>query len=206
MKKIFISALIVLTVSFFTAALRGNEDSGWVVKINDQTITSAELDNFYYAHHRQLFHQIENTTTLSNENIDAHARNKSMVKRIPTLDKKLFLQELINQRLLVNQAVAEGYKDKTEVASLLKMAESTTLVQYFLFNKFRDDIAVSDTEVKEFYDQNQQRFPNTPIEKVSPKIRQFLSMQKMREKIMVYLNNLRESARIERNTKATVNR
>ena len=138
MKKIFAPALLVFLISLFTAALYASDENGWVVKINNETITSAELDKFYYAHHRQLFHQIETTSTLSNENIDTHARNKSMVKRIPTLDKKLFLQELINQRLLVNQAVAEGYKNKTEVVSLLKMAESTTLVQYFLFNKFKN--------------------------------------------------------------------
>lgn len=206
MKKILITSLSVFSVLCLNAALPGDVRSEWIVKINNEIISAGELDELYYAHHRQLFTQVENMAILSNENIDDHARNKLMVKRIPTLDKKLFLQELINQRLLINQADAEGYRKKNEVISLLKMAESTTLVQYYLINKFRDEISVSDAEVKEFYDQNNQRFPNTPIEKVSLKIKQFLAMQKMREKIISYLNTLKESARIERNPGSDINR
>ncbi|HPB82644.1 MAG TPA: hypothetical protein PK200_11460 [Spirochaetota bacterium] len=206
MKKIYVSVLLVFSVICISSTLHSEGGSEWVVKIDNQKIMGAELDELYYAHHRQLFHQIENTGTLSNAHIDSHARNKSMVKQIPTLDKKLFLQELINQKLLINQAVAEGYRKKNEVVSLLKMAESTTLVQYFLFDKFRNDITVSDSEVKAFYDQNKKRFPNDSLESVSPKIKQFLSMQKMREKIISYLNILKESSRIERNMSSEINR
>jgi hypothetical protein len=65
---------------------------------------------------------------------------------------------------------------------------------------------VSDSEVKEFYDQNKKRFPNDSLESVSPKIKQFLSMQKMREKIISYLNILKESSRIERNMSSEINK
>lgn len=199
--RLFLTFLLISSCALISIAC-GKGSNEWLVRINGDEITKTEFDQLYYAHHKQFFQQVLGLMNISNQDVDKFASDPGTVRRLPTLNKQIFLQEIVNQRLLFNKAVSEGYDDKEELRALLKVAKETAVVQFYIREKFKDDIAVTDSEVETFYNENRAKFKAEPIDTAEKKIRQFLSTEKLRKKMAMFVGNLRETSRIERNESA----
>ncbi len=169
----------------------------WIVKIDGEALTLQDLDQLYYAHHKQILQQLK--FDISNEDVDKFASDLSTVKRLPTLNKEIFLNEVINQRLMYQKAVEAGTLKSPEVKAMIKVAHDTAVVQHFIREKFKNEIAVSDQEVEAFYNENRANFKMEPIDQAEKKIRQFLSSQKLLKKMKKMVDDLKDIARIEKN-------
>ncbi len=199
MKAFKLVSFLMIMVFIFSASCGKSSQGEWLIKMDGEPIGIDELNSIYYAHHKQFFQQFLNIFNMSNDEIDKYAADPEMQRKIPTLNKQIFLNEIINQRIIYKKAVESGISNNKELKALLKIAEETATVQFFVREQFKNDINVSDKEVEEFYTQNRARFKMEPIDVAEKKIRQFLSAQKLSKKMMKYVETVREETKIERN-------
>ncbi len=165
----------------------------WVAKIDGETITLDELNTLYYAQHQHLLN-------ISKEEIDKYAKDPDLIKRVPTLNKKFFLEELIKQRLIYNKAVEDGLLDQKEVKAVIQIAREGAVVQTYVKEKFKDDIKISSEEIEAFYLQERnKRYRGVPIDQAEKHIKQFLLSRKMQRKLMTLVESLRDESVIEKN-------
>jgi len=186
-------ACTALVIALFPGCGKGE----WIVKIDGEALTVQELDQLYYAHHKQILQQFK--FDISNEDVDKFAADFTTMKRLPTLNKEIFLNEVINQRLMYQKAVDAGALKSPEVEAMIKVAHDTAVVQYYIREKFKNEIAVSDQEVEAFYNENRANFKMEPIDQAEKKIRQYLSSQKLLKKMKKMVDDLKDIARIEKN-------
>ncbi len=196
MRKLIICSMAVC-LAFIALAVFACGKGKWIVKIDGETITIDELNDLYYAHHKNALMQMK--FDITNDDIDKLASDFTFVKKLPTLNKEIFLNEVINQRIMYNKAVQAGVLDKPEVKAMMKVATDTAVVQYYIREKFKNEIGVSDQEVEAFYNEHRDNFKMEPIEQAEKKIRQYLSSQKLLLKMKKMVDELKDVARIERN-------
>lgn len=194
MRKIFI---IIALLSFVISLSCKKQFSGeWVAKIEGETITIDELNSMYYAQHKHLLN-------ITKEEIDKFSTDPDVVKRMPTLNKQFYLDELIKQRLIYNKAVKDGILDDTEIQSVIQIAREGAVVQAYVKEKFKDDIKISDEEVEALYaKERNRRYKGVPIDQAERHIKQYLFSRKMQAKLIQLVENLREQSRIEKNEEA----
>ncbi|RJR17894.1 MAG: hypothetical protein C4582_12280 [Desulfobacteraceae bacterium] len=97
--------------------------------------------------------------------------------------KSLVLQELKAQ----NFTSEKGTKDEDE------------LIEEFLEKKFADPPAVSEEEVKAFYETHKERMEGKTLEQIAPMIQQVLGQGKLEEEYARYLAGIREKADVKIN-------
>lgn len=198
----FVLVLSVIAASSLTLSCNKFGSGDWLVKIDGNSISKSDFNDIYYAHHKQFFQQMFGMLNVSNADIDKFAADPATMRRIPTLNKQIFLQEIINQKLIYEKADDEGYLGKSELQTLINISRETAVVQYYVREKFDKDIAVSDQEVEAFYNENRARFKAQPVEAAEKSIRQYLSANKLRRKMAKFVSELREASQIDRSPKA----
>mgnify|MGYP000945612317 FL=1 len=190
MKKINIVKILVLLVLTGFVACSGGE---WVAKVEGEKISLDYLNTAYYAQHKQLFN-------LTKEDVDKYAADPETSKRLPTLNKSIFLDELIKQKLIYNKAVEEGYMKNKEVQVIMDIAKEGAVVQYYIKEKFKDEITPNEKEVEEIYAQQKDKaFRGVPIDQALKRIRSELAGRKLNMKLMECVENLKEVGKIEKN-------
>ena len=169
------------------------KDSKWVAKIKGDKITMGELNSSYYGQQKSIY------DNLSNEEIDKLASNHEELQRNPTLDKREFLETLIKQRLVYNKAVDDGILKNKEVKSLIQMAQEAVVVGYYVKNKFKNQVEVTDQDISKMYADQKVRFKGVPIEQAELYIKQQLTQKKLQLKVRDLVETLKEEGGIEKN-------
>jgi hypothetical protein len=186
----FITALISLTI---LSSCKKQYSGEWVAKIEGEPITIDELNTMYYAQHKHLLN-------ITREEIDKFSKDPEVVKRMPTLNKQFYLDELIKQKLIYNKAVKDNLLDKKEMQAVIQIAKEGAIVQAYIKEKFKDDIKVTDEEVEMLYaKERNKRYKGVPIDQAERHIKQYLMSRKMQTKLIELVENLREQSRIEKN-------
>lgn len=72
--------------------------------------------------------------------------------------KKDFLQEVINDNLLYEEALKEGFQKDKEALKVIEEAKKKIIVARFLKSKVEDAIKITDEEIQEFYNANKASF------------------------------------------------
>lgn len=190
----FIIGVLFTALCASAAVSCGNGYSGpWVAKIENQTITLDELNTIYYAQQKSMYN-------LPAEKIDELAADPAHVAKNPTLDKEVFLEQLIQQRLVYRQAKEDGMLKKKELKALMDMAQEAVVVGYFVREKFKNQVEPSDAEVAEIFQKQRNRFQGVPIDQAEMYIRQQVSQQKLQMKIRNLVEGLKEVKKIEKKT------
>lgn len=196
MRKILIIFIIALLSFTISLSCKKQFSGEWVAKIEGETITIDELNSMYYAQHKHLLN-------ITKEEIDKFSTDPDIIKRMPTLNKQFYLDELIKQRLIYNKAVKDGLLNDKEIQSVIQIAKEGAVVQSYVKEKFKDDIKISDEEVEAIYaKERNKRYKGVPIDQAERHIKQYLFSRKMQEKLMQLVENLREQSRIEKNEEA----
>lgn len=189
-KIIFIPAVIIISLFMFLSC--GSEpESQWVARINEDTITLGQFNTFYYAQQKSIYNG-------TNKEIDARAADPDEVSKNPLLSKAEFLENLIRQKLVYNEAVENGVLDNKEVKALVQMAQEAIVVGYFVKEKFKDQINVTEEEIGQVYTKQKARFRGVPIEQAEQYIRQQLTQQKLQLKLRDLVESLRDEGKIEK--------
>jgi hypothetical protein len=196
MRKLFIIFIILLLSFTITISCKKQFSGEWVAKIEGETITLDELNNMYYAQHKHLLN-------ITKEEVDKFSTDPDLIKRMPTLNKQFYLDELIKQRLIYNKAVKEGMLDNKEIQSVIQIAKEGAVVQAYVKERFKDDIKISDEEVEALYARERnRRYKGVPIDQAERHIKQYLFSRKMQSKLIALVENLKEQSRIEKNEEA----
>ena len=183
---------ILFFVSFIVISCNNKFSGEWVAKIDGDTVTIDQLEIYYYAQQKSIYN-------ITKVEIDKLASDPASLEKNPTLNKQEFLEQLIRQRLVYKQAFEEGLLKNPEVDALIKMAEEAVVVGYYVREKFKDEISVTDEEVEKIYSQKRSNFKGVPIEQAELYIKQQVLQQKLQLKIRELVESLREKSKIEKN-------
>ncbi|MGQ9664906.1 MAG: thioredoxin domain-containing protein [bacterium] len=118
-------------------------------------------------------------------------------------DKPGFLEELITRQLLISEAKRQKIdkqEDYKEYAQQNPDKREDIMVN-LLLRKIASNITVSETELKEFFNQYKDQLPNKDYESVKEQLRPMAIEEKQRQTIEDFINNLKAKAKIVRNEK-----
>ena len=192
MKTKFLYSVIAIMVLAMVISC-GNQYGGkWIAKIDDETITDNELNAYYYAQMKSIYN-------LPKEEIDKLAQDPAQLERNPLLNKNNFLEQMIQQRLVYKKAIDDGTLKNEELKTLLDISKEGLVVQYYIREKFKNDISIAPQEVEMIYNQQRARFKGVPIDQAEMYIKQQLFQQKLNMKIKELVDTLRDEKKIEKN-------
>lgn len=111
--------------------------------------------------------------TVSSKNITAGefrssiARLPSYYQKIVDKDRKRYLDEMILEMLLFEEAVRNGVDKDKEVREVLEGAKRKIVTAKFVKNEVEDKVKVTDKEIKDFYEANKNEFKTPPMWRAS---------------------------------------
>ncbi len=173
--------------------------SDWLVEVHGEVITRSGLDELYYAFHRQFFQQMLGMVTVSKDEIDKFAADPEMVKGVPTLHKQVFMENMINNRLMYTKAKDDGFANRRDVKLLLKYQEVQAVATQYFMDKYRDDFVVTDQEIEKVYNEHRAELAKFPVDEAVKRIKANIVRGKMQRKAMMVYSRLREGSGIKWN-------
>jgi len=176
-----LSALLTLSVLMATSC--SNTTGDWAAKIDGKTISIEEFNRYYYTQNKMM------ANVNSWEDVDSLANDPSYANH-PFLNKSNFLDHLIAQKLIYNKAMNDKTIDKEELDTILDITKIQTAAQYFLSQKLKDKIQVTDEEVERFYNQNRRQFAGRTSNEATAYIRQQILAHKSRQEANKYVMEL----------------
>ncbi len=116
-------------------------------------------------------------------------------------DKAAFLEELIVKHLLLQEAqrknVAQRSEYKTAVAK--NPSQKDQIMINILLQDVAAQIAITESELREFYNQYKDQLPSKDFESVKEQIRPMAFEEKQRVVVEEYINGLKSNGKIVRN-------
>ncbi len=180
-RVLILSLLLTITAIF---SISCNNISGeWAAKIDGKTISIDEFNSYYYTQNKMM------ANVPSKEDVDKLAADPAYADH-PFLNKANFLDHLIAQKLIYNKAMKDKSIDKEELNSILEITKIQAASQYFLGQKLKDKISVTDEEVAEFYNKNRSQFAGRTANEATAYIRQQLMAYKSRQEANQYVLEL----------------
>ena len=134
----------------------------------------------------------EGISLSSQEKDEIYQKQKQAILEQNKMDEDQFLSVLEKQ----------GYQNEKEYKNEF-LNNPQLKVNKLIEEEIASDIEVSESELKEAYDENKEIFAqgkeNVSFEKLKPQLKQMLRQQKKRKKIDNYLSDLRKDAEITKN-------
>ncbi len=160
-------------------------------KIDGEVITVGELNQFYYTQNKML------TNLKTNEEIDKLASDPAYARH-PYLNKASFLDQLISQKLLYKKAFEDKSIDQEELKTMVEMTKVQTVSQYYLGQKLKDRITVTDKEVNDYYAKNRKRFAGRTANDATQMIKQQIFQYKSRKEANQYIMELMAESKVNK--------
>jgi len=147
------------------------KENEWVAKINDTTLTLNDFEREFGVHVYSL-------------PIDKNQKEKY---RQDSSNKKKFLSNLVNEYLIYQKALQEGYDKKGYVKDIVKAVTRRAIIQIYLNENIEPKLEdVSDEQIEEIYNRNKKLFAGVDIDVA----RQQIKMQILQKQYNNYLNEL----------------
>ena len=192
MKKQIITIILIFLLAFVLAC---SNDSGWAAKVDGTAISMKDFNRYYYSQNKIMLN------LATNEEVDELAKEAELLSRElqQILVKQNFLDQLIAQKLVYNKAYSDKSIDRKEMEALVEFTKMQTVASYYMAQKLKDKLNVTDEEVEEFYNANKQHFRGIPLsEEVMNSIKRQILMQKSQIETNQYLMDLITEAKIDR--------
>ncbi|MDR0747559.1 MAG: peptidylprolyl isomerase [Helicobacteraceae bacterium] len=138
-----------------------------------------------------------NGETITSEDINAllsQGQQPLTYEQLGDEDKTKVLNDVIDRRLLSQQARKDGIEKNADYKMALKVAEDNLAVNLWIKNML-DKISVSDKDAKAFYNENKARFPEQPEQVHALHILLDESSEAKAKEIIKELNGKKASAR-----------
>jgi hypothetical protein len=179
-KLAFVVVLVFVTVFALNSCKK--EPSNWAAKIGDDYITFDELDS-------QIKFQAK-MSMMPKEEIDKLLANPKI--------KQTMLEQLIQVKAVYKKAMEDKSLNKEELNQVIELSKIQAVTQFYVLEKLKSEIVISDKEVEEIYKKN----PNLPKgmspEQAFARIKAELFMQKFRPKSGEYVMNLVADSNVSR--------
>lgn len=128
---------------------------------------------------------------------------RSMV--VTAEQKEKLLDQMITERLLIQEAIKEGLHRKKEIQKNLKLLKNQMLIEELIKSKIYDKIEISDEEAKKFYNAHQQEltkyFKGKKFDEMKKEIKQLMRKDDTKARLMFknWLEELKKEAKITKN-------
>jgi len=204
MKKIIIGIIVIVLV---VGSLTGNylllrksgylgsarafaqtqqDSKTWVVKINDTVISLQDFDREFNVHVYSLPITAEDKKKYEND----------------INNKKKFLANLINEYLIYDKSVTEGYLKRKDVQDLIKAVTRRAVIQVYLNEKIEPLLKeVPDEQIETIYNQNKKLFAGVDIDVARQQIRMQLLQKQYNDQLNEIIDNLKGEAKVIKNEK-----
>jgi|GEM_PF-1549773 len=207
MKKIAIFLLLVtffaagiFTYHYFFAMQKALADEGeillaqvekgakkndlWVVKIDNRIITLEEFEREFDVH---VFSLPFDEAQKSKYESDA-------------VNKKKFLTNLINEYLIYNKALNEGFEKRKEVQDLLRAVRRRAIIQVYLDEKIEPKLKdIPDDQIEAIYNQNKKMYAGVDIDMARQQIKMLLLQRQYNEYLNELVDELKGEAKVIKN-------
>ncbi len=180
-QALVLTALLSLSVLMTVSC--NNTSGDWAAKIDGKTISIDEFNRYYYTQNKMM------ANVDSKEEVDKLANDPSYANH-PFLNKANFLDHLIAQKLIYSKAMNDKSIDKEELNTILEITKIQTASQYYLGQKLKDKIKVTDEEVAQYYNQNRRQFAGRTANEATAYIRQQILSYKSRQEANQYVMEL----------------
>ena len=176
-----------LKMPVYARAYAQTQDSNtWVVKINDTVITLKDFEREFKVHVYSLPITTEDKKKYEND----------------INNKKKFLTNLINEYLIYNKSVAEGYLKRQDVRDLIKAVTRRAVIQVYLNEKIEPLLKdVPDEQIEAIYNQNKKLFAGVDIDVARQQIRMQLLQKQYNDHLNEIIDNLKGEAKVIKNEK-----
>jgi len=114
-------------------------------------------------------------------------------------DKEGFLEQLIAERMLIQEAEKKGFKNDLE--NINDKEKQKNILIGKLFSHLTDNVEVTDSQIRKFYETNKAEMNPVPYEQVKVNIKEYLTNKKKNQIIEEYLKNLQEKSNVVKNEK-----
>ena len=162
------------------------KDDQWVVKIDEKVITLNEFEREYHVHVYSL--PLEDTQRKEYE--------------ADPVNKKKFLTSLINEYLVYNKALNEGFEKRQDVQDLLKAVQRRAIIQVYLNDKIESKLVnVPDEQIEAIYNQNKKMYAGVDIEVARQQIKMLLLQRQFNDRLNELVDGLKGEAKVVRNEK-----
>jgi thioredoxin 1 len=118
-------------------------------------------------------------------------------------DKTGFLEELVSRQLLLQAARRENIQKQPEYKTAVAQnpGQEEQVVINLLLKNIVADVSITESELREFFDQYKDQLPVKDYDAVKEQLRPMALEEKQRLTIEEYINNLKSTAKIIRNEK-----
>ena len=162
------------------------QDNTWVVKINDTVIGLKDFEREFNVHVYSLPISAEDKKKYKND----------------INNKKKFLTNLINEYLIYNKSVAEGYLKRQDVQDLIKAVTRRAVIQVYLNEKIEPLLKdVPDEQIEAIYNQNKKLFAGVDIDVARQQIRMQLLQKQYNDQLNEIIDDLKGEAKVVKNEK-----
>jgi hypothetical protein len=163
--------------------------------ITTKTIGVEEFENGYYSQMKAYY-------KVDKAGIDKLANDPNQLKQNPALDKKKFLDKVIEMYILFEESKNKGILKKDDYIALVNFYDKRIAVEYFLHDKFVKEVTITPEEIASEYNKVRAKLPpNVTPDQAEMYIRQNLEARKLQEKLEEYIPVIRDKAEKDKNLK-----
>ncbi len=196
----YLLAILVITISLSAFVACG--PSEWAVKIDGNYVSMKDFNDLYYTQNKVVF--AKDRAGIDKLAAELKKKMQYMSKRqqqyySQMLDKKMFLEFVINRSLVYYKAMADKDIDQKELQTVIKIFEMKMLSSYFVKEKLSKQIKITDKEVDAFYNKNKKALRGVPMtDEVVENIKMRIQQKKVEKKSEEYLRKLIEQSKIDK--------
>jgi hypothetical protein len=148
--------LICIAVSFLSTCKKEGDEVA--VIIDNKKITVNQFNNYYYMFAKMMLN-------MDRKEVDRMAANPE-IENHPTLsllNKTKFMDFFVSRNLLYIKANQDDSINKEDLNTVAELAKLQFVSSYYLGQKLKDEIKVSDEEVNTFYTKNKEKLKGVPM-------------------------------------------
>jgi len=148
--------LLFIAVSLLSACKKEGDEVA--VKIDNEKITIDQFNKYYYMFAKMMLN-------MDKKEVDKMAANPE-IENHPTLsllNKTKFMDFFVSRKLLYIKANQDDSINKDDLNIVADLAKLQFVSSYYLGQKLKDEIKVSDEEVNNFYTKNKDKLKGVPM-------------------------------------------
>ncbi len=149
-------AICAIAASLLTSCKKEGDELA--VKIDKEKISINEFNNYYYLFAKMMLN-------MDKKDVDKMAANPE-IENHPTLNllnKNKFMDFFVSRKLLYIKASQDDSINKEEMETVAELAKLQFVSSYYLSQKLKDEIKVTDEDVNAFYARNKDKLKGVPM-------------------------------------------
>jgi len=158
----------------------------WVVKIDNRTITLDDFEREFNVHVYAL--------PIADDEKSRYEKDEN--------NKKKFLTNLVNEYLIYQNALDQGYEKRQDIQDLIKAVTRRAVIQVYLNEKIEPLLKdIPDEQIEAIYNQNKKFFAGVDIDIARQQIKMQLLQKQYNDHLNEIIDELKGEAKVIRNDK-----